>query len=193
MNFFKTDPLNPDDKIVDKVVCCLNNGGIILYPTDTVYGLGCKIDHKKAVKRVYEIKNRDASNPLSIACSSIKMLEEYVHLKGKDKKFIRDNADGGYTFIVEGKNTVDDIISGSLNTVGVRLIPLPLVTAIIEGVGYPIVSTSANTSGCKAPSSIGDVEKDILDAVDLVLDGGECEKCKPSRIVALDSKKILRD
>ena len=193
MNVLRVDPFNPDGKIVQEVVCCLNRGGIILYPTDTVYGLGCKIDHQDAVKRIYKIKKRVASNPLSIACSSIKMLEEYVHLERKDKKFILDKAGEGYTFILGKKNTVDDIISGSLNTVGIRLIPSPLVKAIIEGVGCPIVSTSANTSGGRSPSAIGGVEKEILDGVDLVLDGGECRVGKPSRVVDLDSKKLLRD
>ncbi|MEA1924726.1 MAG: L-threonylcarbamoyladenylate synthase [Candidatus Altiarchaeota archaeon] len=193
MNVLRAEPLNLDEKVIHKVVCCLNQGGIILYPTDTVYGLGCRIDNHDAVKRVYEIKNRDAGNPLSIACSGIKMLEEYVHLKRKEKLFIRDNAGGGYTFILGKKTAVDDLVTGGHDTVGVRLIPLPLVTAVIEGVGCPIVSTSANTSGGSSPSAIGDVEKEILDSVDLVVDGGECRIGRPSRVVDLGSKKLLRD
>jgi len=193
MNVLRADPLNLDEKVVHKVACCLNQGGVLLYPTDTVYGLGCRIDNHDAVKRVYKIKKRDTSNPLSIACSSIKMLEEYVHLERKDKKFILDKAGEGYTFIVGRKNTVDNLVTGCQDTVGVRLIPLPLVTAFIEEAGCPIVSTSANTSGSEAPSEISDVEKEILDSVDLVIDGGVCRTGKPSKVVDLESKKLLRD
>ncbi len=193
MNVLRADPLNPDKKLVHEVACCLNHGGVILYPTDTVYGIGCRIDNHDAVKRVYWIKKRKTSSPLSIACSSMEMLEKYAHLDRKKKDFIRDKAGMGYTFILGKKNTVDDLVTGCQNTVGVRLIPLPLVTAFIEDTGSPIVSTSANTSGNEAPSAISRVEKEILDSVDLVVDGGPCRTGKPSRVVDLESRKVLRD
>ena len=121
------------------------------------------------------------------------MIKQYAVVDEIKKDFILDKADKGYTFILQKKNTVDGLVVACGDTVGVRLVPLKLIRDIIAKTGCPIVSTSANYAGGNPPAELDEIEKDIRKAVDLVLDGGGCAIGKPSRVVGLHDKKILRD
>jgi len=179
--------------IVGEVVNELEKGNIIIYPTDTVYGIGCSI-FSRNVAKIFEIKKREKDKPLSVAFSDLKMAKTYAEIDNEQERFIAERMDGPYTFIVKKKSVVPNLITACLGTVGIRIINHPLTREIIKNFGKPIVTTSANVSGKPAPADINEIEKSVLDSVSLVLDAGRCKHGVPSKIIDLTKgRKILRD
>jgi len=172
---------------IDKAVEILSKGGIIAYPTDTVYGIGCNIFDEKAVKRIFKLKGRDFKKPLSIAVSGLKMLEKIVFLTEKDKKFLQKILPGPVTVILPKKPIVPDLVTGGSKFAGIRIPDHKIVLEMIEKAGFPVITTSANVSGKKAPTSL---EKFDL-RVDFVLKG-KCRHKKPSTVIDLKNKAIIR-
>jgi len=179
-------------KEVEWVIEELNNDGVILYPTDTVYGLGCKIDNIGGIKRIHNIKGRDPSKPLSIAFYDIEQLEQYADISKPEKRIISEKLiEGPYTFIVnkrEGK--INELISKD-GAVGVRIPDHYMVKMICKEAG-PIITTSANLSGAEAAVRLDDVVEEIIKKVDIILIG-ECKYERPSTILDIRSLKILRE
>ena len=187
--------ISPDNPEEDKILCAaefLREGKLIVYPTDTVYGLGCFIESPD-VNRVFEIKKRGRDMPLSVAFSSIEMAEEYVVVGNDERKFIVDNIDGPYTFILKKKSRIPNAVTVGKDTVGARIPNHAVVRALVEKAGVPIITTSANVSGNAPPASVDEVAGEIKDAVDLVIDSGPCRVGRPSKVVDLRSGKVLRE
>jgi len=193
MRVLRINPFKPERKLILEVIDSLNNGEIIIYPTDTVYGIGCRIIDLDSVRKIFEIKKRHLNKPLSIACSDLEMVKRYAILNKEDERFIRERIDKPFTFVVKKKTPVDDLITSKKDTVGIRLPPLKIVREIIENVNCPIITTSANTAGRKAPSTVNEIENEILNAVDLVIDSGRCRIGKPSTVIDVRTKRIIRD
>jgi len=172
---------------INKVAEILGNGGVIAYPTDTLYGVGCDALNEKAIKRVYELKGRDFSKPMSIAVSDIKMLEKYVTISAETKKMLNQIMPGPYTVLLPKKDSISNIVTAGSNLVGVRIPDYNLILKIIKKFAKPIITTSANLSGEK------DVIKyeDITLPVDYIIEG-KCEYNQPSTVFDPISKKILR-
>lgn len=192
MNRLELAPDSVDSPAISKAVEVLKKEGVIVYPTETVYGLGADIFSEKAVERVYSLKGREKGKPLSIALSSVSDIEKYADTKGLGDymglpamEFIRKNLPGPFTVILEKKELVPDYISR--NRIGIRVPEYACVRRLVELAG-PITSTSANISGSPPPKSADEV--DIK--ADLLLDAGECVYGKPSRVIDLVSGKELR-
>jgi L-threonylcarbamoyladenylate synthase len=167
------------DQIIEK----LRNGAIIIYPTDTIYGIGCLNSSQDSVKMVFMIKNPRANpedykkRPFLVGFSDIKQLLEHVKLDKEQEKFIEKNKDNGTSFIVT-KNSGE--------TIGIRILSHPLINGIIKKVG-PLITTSANLAGKNPPVSYGEIDKTILDQADIVI-RGECRLKKASTIWDLTKK-----
>jgi len=146
---------------------------IIIYPTDTVYGIGCSINDEDAVKKVFEIKKRSLLLPLSVAFHDIEQLSEYAVLDSRQTEFIRENWNKGTTFLVGKNEKIPDIVTAGSETIGVRIPDSHEVRDLIEEFG-PIVTTSANISGEKTPASFEELNIDIVKKADLLVKG----KCK---------------
>ncbi len=192
MRRLKISPDSVDSKAIAEAVDVLKDGGVIIYPTETVYGLGACISCEDAVKRVYNIKKRDASKPLSIALSSVSEIGKYAKIESAGQyggmpglEFIEKSLPGPFTFVLEKKSTVPDYVCKG--TVGIRIPEYACIRRIIELAG-PITSTSANVSGAEPPKS---AEK-VLVRADLLLDGGKCRYGKPSKVIDLVSGRVLR-
>lgn len=170
----------------------IRSGGVVLYPTETVYGLGADAGNIDAVMRISSLKKRDPKQPISIAVSSIRMLNSVAYLDNASKHFINRFLPGPITVIVPKKPHIPDILTGGTDLIGIRWPDQTHTIQLIESVGRPITSTSANTSGNTAPTKLEEVEKDILLKVDYILDGGDCGYGEPSTIVDLVNRKILR-
>jgi L-threonylcarbamoyladenylate synthase len=170
----------------------IRSGGVVLYPTETVYGLGADAGNIDAVMRISSLKKRDPKQPISIAVSSIRMLNSVAYLDNASKHFINRFLPGPITVIVTRKPHIPDILTGGTDLIGIRWPDQTHTIQLIESVGRPITSTSANTSGNTAPAKLEEVEKEILLKVDYILDGGDCGYGEPSTIVDLVNRKILR-
>jgi len=193
MKVLRINPVKPEREFILEAADYVNRGRIIIYPTDTVYGIGCRIDALHSVEQLFEIKKRSLSNPLSIACSSMEMVGRCAVLDEGDELFIEERLDGAFTFIAKKRDYVDDLITAGRDSVGVRLPSADVVRELIEGIDCPVITTSANTSGRKAPSRVEEIEQRMLDSVDLLIDSGPCRVGKPSKIIDLRTRRVLRD
>ena len=188
------NPYNPQRRLIDQVVEILKKGGVIGYPTDTMYGIGCDIFNQKAVKRVYQIKNRPKHKPFSFMCSDLKNISEYSHVGNTAYGLMRKCLPGPYTFVLSGTKLVPKIMLTRQKTVGIRVPDHAISLALIQGLGNPILNTSAvREDGDKVPVDGYDVNDLFCNQVDLIIEGGQIVPI-PSTVVSLidDRPEILR-
>ena len=189
------NPFNPQPRLISQAVAVLKKGGVIAYPTDTMYGIGCDIFQQKAVKRVHQIKNRPKHKPFSFMCSCLKNISEYSHVSNTAYRLMRKNLPGPYTFVLPGTKLVPKIMLTKQKTVGIRVPDNPICLAIIEELGNPVLNTSAVTEDHQGLVLDGfDVAELFGNRVDLILDGGEVYP-NPSTVVSLlsDQPEVLRE
>ena len=185
---FSINPDNPQKRLVDKVCEVLENGGVIVYPTDTFYGIGCDINNKKAIQRVYRLKNRPLKQPFSFVCDSLKEISRYAQVSNYAYKTMNRLLPGPYTFILEGTRLVPKMMLTKRKTVGIRVPDNNICLAIVKTFGRPIISTSA---GYDDPESIVEAYGPNLD---LIVDGGVLSQ-SPSSVVSLidDVPEVIRE
>src|SRR3990167_2140049 len=147
----------PESKIISQAVKALRAGGLIIYPTETVYGIGADATNSEAVKKLGEYKSRPFGKPYSVAVADQKMAEEYVELNDTAKNLYRQFLPGPLTVISKGKHLVSTGVDSEAGTLGIRISPHPLVNAIVRKLGRPITSTSANQAWGKRPYRISDI------------------------------------
>ena len=192
MKILKTDIDKIDEKIIYEAIEVLAGGGVGLYPTDTVYGLGANIFDVTAVKKVFDIKQRSLLKPLSILVSDINAIDLVAKVSTEQKKVINNHLPGPYTFILKRRRIVPRAVTSGSNYVGVRVTDNEIACRLASL--FPITTTSANLSDEEVLSC----PKDILDQldceVDLVIDVGELKSNHASKIVDLSGRnpKIIR-
>ena len=188
------NPYNPQYRLINQVVDLLKRGGVICYPTDTMYGLGCDIFNQKAVKRIFQLKQRPKTKPFSFMCSDLKNISEYSHVGNTAYRLMRKCLPGPYTFVLSGTKLVPKIMLTKQKTVGIRVPDHPISLALVEGLGNPILNTTAMLDRDKDPPIDGfDVNDIFCNQVDLIIDGGPIVP-GPSTVVSLidDRPEILR-
>ncbi|MBI4448176.1 threonylcarbamoyl-AMP synthase [Candidatus Woesearchaeota archaeon] len=167
----------------------IKEGKIIIYPTDTIYGLGCDATNQEAIKKIREIKQR-STQPLSIIAPS----KEWISKHFKIKKAYIDKLPGPFTYILNPKKNspLPKEVNPETGKIGIR-IPNHPITKMIQKANKPFITTSVNISGEKPATSIGEIDKKILNKVDLIIDAGTIDN-KPSTIIDLTEKipKIIR-
>ncbi len=163
---------NPQPRLIAQVVDCLRQGGVIIYPTDTTYGIGCDIFNKKAVKKIFQIKQRDQRKPFSFICSDLAEISSYAQVSNFAFKIMKRYLPGPYTFVLEASKVVPESLSTRQKTVGVRIPDDPICQAIVRELGQPLVTTSANISGEKTPADPYEIHQKMGNLVDMVIDGG---------------------
>ncbi len=165
-------PEHPQQRLVEQVVTCLKDGGVIAYPTDTTYGIGCSIFNKKGLERIYQMKQRDKRKPFSFICSDISEVSSYTKLSNLGFKILKRYLPGQYTFVLPAAREVPDLLTTKQKTVGIRITRNHVCQAIVKSLGVPIVTTSANLSG---EDPVGDplvIDKQFGHVLDMVVDGG---------------------
>lgn len=187
------NPYNPQPRLIAQVVDVLKKGGVICYPTDTMYGLGCDIFNQKAVKRISQLKSRPKLKPFSFMCSDLKNISEYSHVGNTAYRLMRKCLPGPYTFVLPGTKLVPKIMLTKQKTVGIRVPDHPISLALIEGLGNPILNTTAVLNGNEPPVDGFDVNDIFCNQVDMIIDGGQIVP-SPSTVVSLidDTPEILR-
>lgn len=168
------DPLNPDDKKIEKCANVLKNGGIVAFPTETVYGLGACMYDRNAVRKIFEVKQRPFDNPLIVHIENLKQLYEVAKdVNEKVRNLISHVWPGPLTVILPKKRNVPDIVTAHLDTVAVRMPAHPVALKLIRKLGRPIVAPSANLAGKPSPTTANHVIEDLFGLVDIIIDAGE--------------------
>lgn len=189
------NPYNPQPRLISQVIELLQKGGVICYPTDTMYGIGCDIFNQKAVKRIHHLKRRPKNKPFSFMCSDLKNISEYGHVGNTAYRLMRKCLPGPYTFVLSGTKLVPKIMLTHQKTVGIRVPDHPICSDLIRGLGNPVLNTSAFLEkGTEPPLDGYDVNDLFGSQVDLIIDGGPILP-QPSTVVSLidDHPEILRE
>jgi len=186
-------PDNPDPRRIHGVVEVLRNGGVIIYPTDTVYALGCDIYNHKAMERIARIKNLDLNKAhLSFVCRDLSHLSDFTKpLNNSIFKLIKKNTPGPFTFILEANNEVPKQFRKNKKTVGIRVTSNKIAQEIVRQLGHPILSTSLIIPDdiLEYPTDPELIYEDYKKLVDVVIDGGP-GGIEPSTIVNLTNDEI---
>lgn len=175
-------------KEISGAVQVLNAGGMVIYPTETVYGIGVDAYSKKAINKLYVIKKRVVTKSISIAVSSIGMIEKVAYVNEFSKNFINFFLPGPITIIMPAKKVLTESLIAEDGTIGIRMPDNHIALSLISKFGRPITSTSANISGEPAPKQ----PEDIKIGCDFILDGGVLPGV-PSTVVDLNKRIILRE
>ena len=174
-------------KDLKKASDIIKNNGIVIYPTETVYGIGANIFSNIALEKVFAIKKRYKDKPVSVAVSDFGMMEDLVYIGKKEKRFIDRFLPGPVTVILKKKEKIPDILTSGSELVGIRFPAHESTIELIQLAGVPITSTSANISGEATPKRVAQIKIEA----DYIIDGGDCYG-EPSTVVDLVNCRILR-
>lgn len=172
---------------IDRVVEALLEGGIVVFPTETCYGVGVDATNPKAVDKLLEYKSRPEGKAISVAVSSVEMAEKYVHLNSEAKSIYDRFLPGPVTVISKSKKFVDSRLESEAGTLGIRIPDSDFIIAVIKKLGKPITATSANASGKKTPYCLDDIKESMpkrkYDMVGIFVDSGKLPKRPPSVVI----------
>jgi len=184
---------NPQQRLILKVVDVLKNGGVVVYPTDTYYGIGCDIMNKKAIERIYQIKQRNKSKPFSFICSSLKNISLYAKVSNYAYKTMRRLLPGPYTFILEGSKLVPKIMLTKRRTAGIRVPDNPICLALVNELGNPVITTSATLPDGTIFHDASLIHDYFGNRLDVVIDGSIVPG-QPSSVIMLmdDIPEVIR-
>ncbi len=177
------------EQALSRAAKILREGGLVAFPTETVYGLGGLATSDTAAKAIYEAKGRPSDNPLIIHIADPKDAEAYAVTSDTYYRLAAQFMPGPLTVILPKKDTIPYSVTGGLDTVAVRCPSHPVARALIREVGAPIAAPSANRSGRPSPTTAAHVVEDLSGRIGMIIDGGECEVGLESTIVALDGDK----
>ena len=177
---------NPEPRAVMKAAEILGAGGVVIYPTDTVYGIGCSIVNKSAIERIYLLKNQRSDKPFSFVCSDLKHISEYAHVSNAAYKIIKHRIPGPYTFILPAARMkqLPKILVSKRKTVGIRVPDSTITLAIVRELGHPILSTSVTSENGEILIDPESIAARYNNLVDLIIDGGPMTSA-PSTVLDL--------
>lgn len=194
MEYYELHPDNPQERYINKAVDILREGGVIIYPTDTVYGFGCDIFNKKAVERIYMIKNETRTKLFSFLCSDLKDIAKYAKVSDYAYKSIKKLIPGAYTFILPAAKQVPKILWTKRKTVGIRVPDNEIARTLAERLGNPILSTSVTKRKGDLIYNPVEIKSIFNRQVDLMLSMGALNGV-PSSIIDLtgETAEIVRE
>jgi tRNA threonylcarbamoyl adenosine modification protein (Sua5/YciO/YrdC/YwlC family) len=172
----KVHPENPQGRHILRAVEVLRRGGVIIYPTDTVYGIGCSIFNTKAIERVYQIKRQDESKPFSFICSDLSHISEYARVSNPAFRLMKHLIPGPFTFILPAsrlKQLPKSIISRR-KTVGIRVPNHKVVQMLVRELGHPILNASVTTENEEIIQDPDSITQHFEKRVDVILEDGHC-------------------
>jgi len=179
------NPDNPQHRLLSQVVDLLQQGAVIAYPTDTVYGIGCDIYNQKAVKRVHGLKRRAPDKPFSFMCDSLKNVSTYCHVSNYAYRIMKRLLPGPYTFVLPAMKIVPKIMISKQKTVGIRVPDNRICNQLVELLGNPIVTTSAALGEEPTATNLYDLEDRLSKLVDVIITDEGPLYSEPSSVVSL--------
>ena len=176
---------------IDKIVEIINSSGLVISPTDTVYGIMGDALNKESIKNVYDVKRRDYKKPLILLMSSIDMIKEYtLDISEDEMNLMKEFFPGCMTLLLRRNSKVDGMICNNGEYVGVRIPDNKDLLSIIEKLGRPVFSTSCNISGNDVVRSVDEIDEEIVSKVDYIYDGGYIDSVS-STVVRIDNGEVV--
>jgi tRNA threonylcarbamoyl adenosine modification protein (Sua5/YciO/YrdC/YwlC family) len=190
----RINPDNPQVRLLRQVAEVLTGGGLIGYPTDTGYALGCDLYNLKGISKLYQIKRRSLSKPFSFICADLKNISEYARVGNYAYKTMKRLLPGPFTFILESSRQVPKILQTKRHTVGIRVPDHPICLELVEMLGHPIISTGANLPDQPPESDPYEIADKFKALLEIVVDAGIILPA-PSSIISLidDVPEVIRE
>lgn len=193
--FFYIHPDNPQPRLIKQAVEMLNKGAVIVYPTDSGYALGCKLEDKSAMERICRIRQLDGNHNFTLVCRDLSELSTYAHVENSAFRLIKNNTPGNYTFILKATKEVPRrLMSEKRKTIGLRVPSNPIALALLEALDEPLMSTSLMLPGNDfTESDPEEIQDSIGRQVDLIIHGGYLGQ-QPTTVVDLteDTPEVVR-
>ena len=188
------DPQRLKGRHIKQAAEVMHAGGVIVYPTDTIYGLGCDITSKVAIERIRRIKGRSHKKPMSFVCADLSNISRYAHVSNYAYRLLKRCLPGPYTFVLPATRETPRILQSKQKTVGLRVPDHPVPSSLVQELGNPIISTSANYSDQEVITDPQELEEIMGHQVDLILECGQLP-VMPSSVISLigDRIEILRE
>ena len=194
--FFRIHPMNPQARLIRQAVEVLKKGGIIVYPTDSAYALGCHIGDKRAIERIREIRKLKRDHHFALVCRDLSDLGVYAKVDNAAYRQIRAATPGPYTFILPATKEVPRrLVEDKRKTIGLRVPDNEICRALLSGLGEPIMSTTLILPGDEYPLTDPDEIRDLLGSqTDLIIDGGFCG-LESTTVVSFEEEypKVIRE
>ena len=192
-NILEVDPVNPQPRVIEKAVSALSGGGLLAFPTDTYYGLGCDLFDKRAIERIYLLKQLPRTQELSFICQDLAEISRYAMIDNAAYRVLRRKVPGPFTFILPATRLVPDLVLRRQKTVGIRIPDSPVALELVRKLGHPLISTSAATPDGEVLIDARDIKEKLGHGLDLILDGGYRAN-EPSSVIDLSGPEpvVLR-
>ncbi|PRD12938.1 L-threonylcarbamoyladenylate synthase [Pantoea coffeiphila] len=194
--FFYIHPDNPQPRLIKQAVEMLNKGSVIVYPTDSGYALGCKLEDKNAMERICRIRQLDGNHNFTLMCRDLSELSTYAHVDNTAFRLIKNNTPGNYTFILKATKEVPRrLMSEKRKTIGLRVPSNPIALALLEALNEPMMSTSLMLPGNDFTESDPEaIQDEIGKLVDLIIHGGYLGQ-QPTTVIDLtdDTPVVVRE
>jgi tRNA threonylcarbamoyl adenosine modification protein (Sua5/YciO/YrdC/YwlC family) len=178
------DPVHPQPRHVERAATLLSEGGLVAFPTDTYYGIGCDLFDKRAIERIYQLKQLPRSHELSFICADLAEVSRYAIVENAAYRVLRRKTPGPFTFILPATRLVPDLVLRRQKTVGVRVPQSPIALDMVRRLEHPVVSTSAATPQGEVLIDPKDIKERLGHGLDLILDGGY-KPNEPSTVIDL--------
>ena len=194
--FFQVHPENPQARLIKQAVDILNNGGVIAYPTDSAYALGCRIGDKTASDRIKTVRRLDEKHNFTLVCRDLSEIATYAKLGNTEYRMMRAHTPGAYTFILPATSEVPRrLLHPKRRQIGVRIPNNPIALALLETLGEPLMSVTLVLPGEEMPMTDPyEIREQLEHQLDLVIDGGFCG-LEPTTVVDMTgaSPSIIRE
>ena len=194
--FFAIHPDNPQSRLLRQAATIVNDGGVIVYPTDSGYAFGCNVGHKRALERIRSLRQLDKNHNMTMVCRDLSQLSTYAKFSTPSYRLLKAFTPGAYTFILNATHVVPRLmLHPKKRTLGLRVPDNTIALALLECLENPLMSTTLILPGAQAPLSEPDAIRDLLgEQVDLIIDAGNCGH-EPTTVVDLtgDYPVILRE
>jgi tRNA threonylcarbamoyl adenosine modification protein (Sua5/YciO/YrdC/YwlC family) len=194
--YFEIHPTHPQLRLVHQAVEIIDAGGVVAYPTDSSYALGCHLGDKKALERMRRIRQIDEKHNLTLVCSDLSEISTYAKINNSDYRLLKSLTPGPYTFILNATHEVPRrLMHPKRRTIGIRVVDHAVVRALLDELRQPLMSTSLILPGDSMPLTEADEIRDALDRqLDLIIDSGHCG-IEPTTVIDLtgDTPRLVRE
>jgi tRNA threonylcarbamoyl adenosine modification protein (Sua5/YciO/YrdC/YwlC family) len=184
--YLEIHPVNPQERLIRQAVDIIRDGGVIAYPTDSSYALGCHLGDKNAMERLRRIRRVDDKHNLTLVCRDLSEIATYAKISNSDYRLLKSLTPGPYTFILTGTHEVPRrLMHPKRRSIGIRVVDHPIVRALLDELGQPLMSCTLILPGEELPvTEADDIRERLEKVVDLIIDGGHCGM-EPTTVIDL--------